>query len=336
MASNWPTSLDVFTVKTDGVDDILAAHMNAVQDGVAALETELGTGGLKGSAASLTARLNVGLNADGTLKSSGFPSTVPANSVDTAAIQALAVTAAKIANNTITATQIANGAIGSVQIADLSIATGDIANSAIDSTKLANDAVTTSKILDGNVTGIKLAAGLRAEQDHFLDLAAPGAATVVALVQPDLVLHTTLITHPSHPRNASFSLKNVSGGTLTSNTVNATIIGVDAKGAALTEVIQIPTQSINDTVTVTVAGVKAFARVTSWQLDNAQSVPASWQVSFGTGDLLGLCKTIASAYKVTKAGADVAVIPTVNTSNGTINLATLSGGDDVTVWYLTA
>jgi hypothetical protein len=335
MAANWPTSFDTYSTKTDGVDDVLAAHINAVQDAVVALETELGTGGLKGSTASLTARLNVALNADGTVKGTALPNPIPANYVDTAALQNLAVTAAKIANATITTTQIAANTITSANILDGTIATADIANQAINSALLANNAVVTAAVADLNITAAKLEAGLRSQQDHFMDVPVAGAATVAALVQPDLALHTGSITHPSHPRTLSFSLKNISGGTLTSNTVNATLIGVDSKGAALTEVIQIPTQSINDTVTVTVPGLKAFATLTSWQLDNQQTVPASWQVSFGTGDKLGLTNLVASVYKVTKNGAHLAT-PAVSTANATVDFSTITGGDDFTVRYLSA
>lgn len=38
----YPTSLDSFTTKTDNVDDVLAAHVNALQVAVAALEAKLG------------------------------------------------------------------------------------------------------------------------------------------------------------------------------------------------------------------------------------------------------------------------------------------------------
>jgi hypothetical protein len=164
--------------------------MNSVQDGVAALETELGTGGLKGSTASLTARLAVALNADGTVKGTALPSPLPANSVDVNALQTSAVTTAKILDGTILGTDIATGAITSGNILDGTIATGDIANQAITSALLANNAVVTAAMADLNVTAAKLEAGLRSQQDHFLDLAAAGAATVAALVQPDLVLHT--------------------------------------------------------------------------------------------------------------------------------------------------
>jgi hypothetical protein len=40
---SYPSSLDNFSTKVDSVDDVLAAHMNAVQTAIVAIETELGT-----------------------------------------------------------------------------------------------------------------------------------------------------------------------------------------------------------------------------------------------------------------------------------------------------
>ena len=43
MAASYPGAVKNYTSKQDGVDTILAAHMNAVQDEITAIETELGT-----------------------------------------------------------------------------------------------------------------------------------------------------------------------------------------------------------------------------------------------------------------------------------------------------
>ena len=43
MASSYPGALDSFTAKVDNVDDVLAAHVNDLQNAVVAVETELGT-----------------------------------------------------------------------------------------------------------------------------------------------------------------------------------------------------------------------------------------------------------------------------------------------------
>jgi hypothetical protein len=44
MAASFPTTLKTFTTKTDGVDDVQAAHVNDLQDEVAAIEAALGIG----------------------------------------------------------------------------------------------------------------------------------------------------------------------------------------------------------------------------------------------------------------------------------------------------
>lgn len=63
-----------FTTKTNKVDLVDAAHINAVQAELVTIETILGTG-VKGTASSLSARLNKALDADGTILSgSSFPS----------------------------------------------------------------------------------------------------------------------------------------------------------------------------------------------------------------------------------------------------------------------
>jgi hypothetical protein len=43
MSTDYPGALDSYTTKTDGVDDVLASHINDLQDAVVAIETELGT-----------------------------------------------------------------------------------------------------------------------------------------------------------------------------------------------------------------------------------------------------------------------------------------------------
>jgi len=49
MSTNFPTSLDVFTAKVDGVDTVQAAHINNMQDAIAALEAAFKTGNLSGN-----------------------------------------------------------------------------------------------------------------------------------------------------------------------------------------------------------------------------------------------------------------------------------------------
>lgn len=43
MSTNYPGALDSYADKVDGVDDVLAAHINNPQDAIEAIEAELGT-----------------------------------------------------------------------------------------------------------------------------------------------------------------------------------------------------------------------------------------------------------------------------------------------------
>jgi hypothetical protein len=64
---SYPSSLDAYTPKTDGVDEVLAAHVNSLQDSVVAIETELGTDPA-GSLTDLKTRLAVSLSNAGLLR----------------------------------------------------------------------------------------------------------------------------------------------------------------------------------------------------------------------------------------------------------------------------
>lgn len=46
MSTLFPGAIDSFSLKVDGVTDVLAAHVNNLQDSVVALETFLGAGGV--------------------------------------------------------------------------------------------------------------------------------------------------------------------------------------------------------------------------------------------------------------------------------------------------
>jgi len=43
MSTNYPSAIDDFIAKIDNTDDVIAAHINNLQDAVAALQTKLGT-----------------------------------------------------------------------------------------------------------------------------------------------------------------------------------------------------------------------------------------------------------------------------------------------------
>lgn len=70
----YDSAIISYTTKTDKVDLVQAAHMNAVQNELVTIETILGTN-LKGSSADLSTRLNVCLGADGAInRGTAFPS----------------------------------------------------------------------------------------------------------------------------------------------------------------------------------------------------------------------------------------------------------------------
>lgn len=75
MSTSYPGGIDSYTAKTDGVDTIVAATINNLQDAVAAIETELGTdpkGAFVSVAAGLAAKVsNFGDTMTGNLDFSG-------------------------------------------------------------------------------------------------------------------------------------------------------------------------------------------------------------------------------------------------------------------------
>ena len=77
--TSYPTNLDTATLIAPGTDEIVAAHINGPVSAILALETELGIG-LKGTAASLVARLASNMAADGGIFRA---STIPVSPVTT-------------------------------------------------------------------------------------------------------------------------------------------------------------------------------------------------------------------------------------------------------------
>ena len=63
----YPGSVTSFTTKTDGADDVLASHINAVQTDITAIETTLGTNP-QGTAADVKTRLAAALSGAGLLQ----------------------------------------------------------------------------------------------------------------------------------------------------------------------------------------------------------------------------------------------------------------------------
>lgn len=169
----YPVSVDTFTTKADSVDDVLAAHMNAVQAAIVAVETELGTG-LKGAAADLVARLAVALNTDGTLKTAQVA----------AGIAALSITLGQLAANSVNSAKIVDASITGGDIALTTITGANLQNATISATQIANLAIITALLADGAVTGLKASTALATKG---LSVEVPNIPTTGALVLPVLV-----------------------------------------------------------------------------------------------------------------------------------------------------
>ncbi len=159
--------------------------------------------------------------------------------------------------------------------------------------------------------------------DVFRNVQAAGNATVHAAITGTGALQsiTTGITNPDQPRNVTITTTNVAAPS-----GNVVIYGKNARGRSISETISI-------TAGATVAGVKAFATVT--QIDIPAGVSTSDTVSIGTGTKLGLSRFLRGSfgvYKQNKNGAD-ATVGTVNSTYSTVDVGTITTGDDYTIYY---
>jgi hypothetical protein len=159
--------------------------------------------------------------------------------------------------------------------------------------------------------------------DHFQSVQAASTATVHAPAACTGVLQTvnTSITNPDVPRNLT-----VTDTLADSTTGSVTVTGVLADGTSGNETI-----AITDNGTAT--GSKAFATITSYTVP--ASCAAGSTVSVGTGDKLGLSNALHGqngVYKVRRNTADIS-IPSVDTTNSTVNMATITVNDSITIWY---
>ena len=85
----------------------------------------------------------------------------------------------------------------------------------------------------------------------------------------------------------------------------------------------------------TLYGKYAFAKVNASGLIIPAAFTATENVAFGISDKLGLSNLVtesADVYKVKKNNADVTV-GTVDEDNDTVDCATITGGDDFTIWF---
>jgi len=150
--------------------------------------------------------------------------------------------------------------------------------------------------------------------------------------------------NPDRSRNIAIVINNDSGGPLDlfEGVTTFTITGT-YRGAAQVEQITFTSTAGNKTIANTQFrykyGVKPFTTVTNVTYDNAPA--GGLKASLGIGSLIGLpslLKTPAEAdvTNITKNGAFVPVAGLVSTTNNTVNLDTLSDGDDFEITYNTA
>lgn len=160
------------------------------------------------------------------------------------------------------------------------------------------------------------------ETYHIQDALALSATHINAAVQA-YSADTSFAAQPDIPRNVTTTgSAGAAAGTLT-------VKGINWKGQYVTEDITVTGGAVTD------AGAVAFARIL--ELDGYDA-GAGQTLSVGIGDLVGLPKqamdSISTAViKVKKNNADMTV-PTYNHTNNTLDLSTITGADDYTIWYL--
>lgn len=162
---------------------------------------------------------------------------------------------------------------------------------------------------------------------HFMDMDAAATAYVHAAItgtgaSQDI---STGITNPDYGRNITITATNVgppSG--------NVTITGNLADGTTgQTDVITIVAGS-------TASGVKAFVTVTN--INIPAGVTASDTVEVGIGDLVGIPNSVDAATDVYNKTVDGVnefdeITGNVNTTNNTLNCATIVQNEDITIYY---
>lgn len=167
------------------------------------------------------------------------------------------------------------------------------------------------------------AATIASSMDTFMDVQAISTNAVLTSTACDGTTQviTGGITDPDVPRNVSIT---ESGGS--TPTGNVIISGKLSDGTTSTENISISDNTIH-------SGNKAFASITSITLPSTCVIGSS--IAVGIGELLGLSNPLhgqSTVYKVKKNTAAMA-IPTVDTTNSTVNMTTITSGDDITIWY---
>jgi hypothetical protein len=200
-------------------------------------------------------------------------------------------------------------------------------------------------------TNAKGSANTNAETADGAALPTNGAFVSAAATQADIVTALGLLTIAESPdisRNVCICVTNDSGGALNLyvGAVSFDIVGT-YKGAAQTETI---------TITVTNAqkaiangkyrykyGVKPFSTITTITQTNyaVDKMANGLKISAGLGSKVGLLNTLAnlSASDIFHAdilGAAYNVSTVLDTTYETVNLGTLTDGDDFTLQYIVA
>jgi len=171
------------------------------------------------------------------------------------------------------------------------------------------------------------------KQDLFIDVLAEDADYVHAAITPDGAEHTDT-TNPDVPRNVMIRITNTDGvNPQTPDGGDIIVEGVDAKGNSISETLTVPNAEIAAGDHSDVYGSKAFATVTKVTYYSESNTNIT--VSVGISDKLGLSNLIyatGDVYKIKKNNADISV-PTVDVTNGTVDCATITGGDNFTIYY---
>jgi hypothetical protein len=161
--------------------------------------------------------------------------------------------------------------------------------------------------------------------EHFMDVKDASAAYCHAAAAGNGAGNDITVTiNPDVPRNVSITTTNVAAPS-----GNVTITGVLAGGGADTEAIAISAGAI-------AYGVKAWATISKYNIP--AGVSASDTVSLGISDKIGLANAFsaeADIYKKHVDGIDESdeISGNGNTTNGTLNCATIVANEDITVWY---
>ena len=167
----------------------------------------------------------------------------------------------------------------------------------------------------------------------FMDVRAQDVDYIHDAITPDGGEHTDT-TNPDVPRNVMIRITNTdSANPQTPDGGDIVIEGMDARGVSISETLTVPNSEIAAGGTSDIFGSKAFSTVT--KITYYSETNSNITVSIGISDKLGLSNLIYSTtdvYKVKKNNADIGV-PSVDVTNRTVDCATITDGDDFTIYY---